>query len=153
MSYTIEEVSNKLIDTEGKEHLSFFYKFKLKPKEEFASIELNPYIDEDKARLMAANIIAEKIAKRLTYEATDDGVRRTVLSFSGRHIELEEREINEQYKNQLLNMISVQKKQLEFKEDELELKTTENNILKRLIASMAGLSISLLAINIYQFFN
>lgn len=153
MSYTIEEVSNKLIDTEDKEHLSFFYKFKLKPKEEFANIELNPYIDEEKAKLMAANIIAEKIAKRLTYKVIDNGIHRSVLSFSERHVELEEREINEQYKNQLLNMISVQKKQLEINEDELELKTKENNIIKRLIASMAGLSISLLAINIYQFFN
>lgn len=153
MSYTIEEVSNKLINTEGNEHLSFFYKFKLKPTEEFANIELNPYIDEEKAKLMAANIIAEQIAKRLKYKVIDDGAHRAVLSFSERHVELEERKINEQYENQLLNMISVQKRQLEFKEDELELQINENYILKRLIASMAGLSIGLLAINIYQFFN
>ena len=110
MSYTIEEVSNKLIDTEGKEHLSFFYKFKLKPKEEFASIELNPYIDEDKARLMAANIIAQKIANKLTYKVQKDEKygMTTILSFSERHVELEEREVYEQLKNQLVKTLSEQ---------------------------------------------
>ena len=58
LNYTINEVSNKLINSDDNDHLSFFYKFELTPKDEFASIELNPYVDEDKARLMAANIIA-----------------------------------------------------------------------------------------------
>ena len=64
MNYTINEVSNQLINSSDHDHLSFFYKFELTPKEEFTSIELNPYVDEDKARLMAANMIAEKIAKK-----------------------------------------------------------------------------------------
>ena len=110
MNYTINEVSNKLISEEGMEHLSFFYKFELKPKEEFASIELNPYVDEDKARLMAANIIAEKIANKLTYKVTKehDTIGHAVLSFSERHVELEEREVYEQLKNQLVKTLSEQ---------------------------------------------
>ena len=110
MNYTINEVSNKLISEEGMEHLSFFYKFELKPKEEFASIELNPYVDEDKARLMAANIIAEKIANKLTYKVQKDEKygMTTVLSFSERHVELEEREVYEQLKNQLVKTLSEQ---------------------------------------------
>lgn len=110
MNYTINEVSNKLISEEGMEHLSFFYKFELKPKEEFASIELNPYIDEDKARLMAANIIAEKIANKLTYKVQKDEKygMTTILSFSERHVELEEREVYEQLKNQLVRTLSEQ---------------------------------------------
>ena len=39
MNYTINEVSNQLINPADHDHLSFFYKFELKPKEEFASIE------------------------------------------------------------------------------------------------------------------
>jgi len=38
MNYTINEVSNQLINPADHDHLSFFYKFELKPKEEFASI-------------------------------------------------------------------------------------------------------------------
>lgn len=110
MNYTINEVSNKLISEEGMEHLSFFYKFELKPKEEFASIELNPYVDEDKARLMAANIIAEKIANKLTYKVQKDEKygMTTILSFSERHVETEEREVYEQLKNQLVKTLSEQ---------------------------------------------
>lgn len=110
MNYTINEVSSKLISEEGMEHLSFFYKFELTPKEEFASIELNPYVDEDKARLMAANIIAEKIANKLTYKVQKDKKygMTTVLSFSERHVELEEREVYEQLKNQLVKTLSEQ---------------------------------------------
>ena len=110
MNYTIDEVSNKLISEEGMEHLSFFYKFELKTKDEFASIELNPYVDEDKARLMAANIIAEKIANKLICHKVRDAdtVYRTVLSFSERHVELEEREVYKQLKDQLLYTISEQ---------------------------------------------
>ena len=110
MNYTINEVSNKLISEEGMEHLSFFYKFELKPKEEFASIELNPYVDEDKARLMAANIIAEKIANKLTYKVQEDEKygMTTILSFSERHVETEERESYEQLKNQLVKTLSEQ---------------------------------------------
>ena len=110
MNYTINEVSNQLINSEYNDHLSFFYKFELKPKEEFASIELNPYVDEDKARLMAANIIAEKIAKKLTYKVQKDEKygMTTILSFSERHVELEEREVYEQLKNQLVKTISEQ---------------------------------------------
>ena len=110
MNYTINEVSNKLISEEGMEHLSFFYKFELKTKEEFASIELNPYVDEDKARLMAANIIAEKIANKLTYKVQKDEKygMTTILSFSERHVELEEREVYEQLKNQLVKTLSEQ---------------------------------------------
>ncbi len=155
MNYTINEVSNQLINTTDHDNLSFFYKFELTPKEEFASIELNPYVDEDKARLMAANIISEKIANKLTYKVQKDEKygMTTILSFSERHVELEEREINEQYKNQLLNMISVQKKQLEINEGELELKTKENSILKRSIALGFVLLICFEVLNIYQFFN
>ena len=110
MNYTINEVSNQLINSEYNDHLSFFYKFELTPKDEFASIELNPYVDEDKARLMAANIIAEKIAKKLTYKVQKDEKygMTTILSFSERHVELEEREVYEQLKNQLVKTLSEQ---------------------------------------------
>ena len=110
MNYTINEVSNQLINTVDHDHLSFFYKFELTPKEEFASIELNPYVDEDKARLMAANIIAEKIAKKLTCKVQKDEKygMTTILSFSERHVELEEREVYEQLKNQLVKTLSEQ---------------------------------------------
>lgn len=97
MNYTINEVSNQLVNSAEHDHLSFFYKFELTPNEEFASVELNPYVDEDKARLMAANIIAEKIVNKLTYKVQKDKKygMATVLSFSERHVELEEREIYE----------------------------------------------------------
>ena len=110
MNYTINEVSNQLINSADHDHLSFFYKFELTPKEEFASIELNPYVDEDKARLMAANIIAEKIANKLTYKVQEDEKygMTTILSFSERHVELEEREVYEQLKNQLVKTLSEQ---------------------------------------------
>ena len=110
MNYTINEVSNQLINSADHDHLSFFYKFELTPKEEFASIELNPYVDEDKARLMAANIIAEKIANKLTYKVQEDEKygMTTILSFSERHVETEEREINEQLKKQLVKTLSEQ---------------------------------------------
>ena len=110
MNYTINEVSNQLINTTDHDNLSFFYKFELTPKEEFASIELNPYVDEDKARLMAANIIAEKIANKLTYKVQEDEKygMTTILSFSERHVETEEREVYEQLKNQLLDKVSKQ---------------------------------------------
>ena len=110
MNYTINEVSNQLINSEDHDLLSFFYKFELTPKEEFASIELNPYVDEDKARLMAANIIAEKIANKLTYKVQKDEKygMTTILSFSERHVELEEREVYEQLKNQLVKTLSEQ---------------------------------------------
>ena len=110
MNYTINEVSNQFINSEYNDHLSFFYKFELTPKDEFASIELNPYVDEDKARLMAANIIAEKIAKKLTYKVQKDEKygMTTILSFSERHVELEEREVYEQLKNQLVKTLSEQ---------------------------------------------
>lgn len=110
MNYTINEVSNQLINSDDHDHLSFFYKFELKPKEEFASIELNPYVDEDKARLMAANIIAKKIANKLTYKVKKDEKygMTTILSFSERHVELEEREVYKQLKNQLVKTLSEQ---------------------------------------------
>lgn len=135
MNYTINEVSSNLISEEGMEHLSFFYKFELKPKEEFASIELNPYVDEDKARLMAANIIAEKIANKLTYKVQKDEKygMTTVLSFSERHVELEEREVYEQLKNQLVKTLSEQQlvidkqhKSMERQRDRIK-KTKQNN--------------------------
>lgn len=110
MNYTINEISNQFINSADHDHLSFFYKFELKPKEEFASIELNPYIDKDKARLMAANIIAEKIAKKLTYKVKKDEKygMTTILSFSERHVELEEREVYENFQKQLLDKVSKQ---------------------------------------------
>ena len=110
MNYTINEVSNQFINSDDHSHLSFFYKFELTPKEEFASVELNPYVDEDKARLMAANIIAEKIANKLTYKVQKDEKygMTTILSFSERHVELEEREVYEQLKNQLVKTLSEQ---------------------------------------------
>ena len=110
MNYTINEVSNQLINSAEHDHLSFFYKFELTPKEESASIELNTYVDEDKARLMAANIIAEKIANKLTYTVQKDEKygMTIILSFSERHVELEEREVYEQLKNQLVKTLSEQ---------------------------------------------
>ena len=110
MNYTINEVSKQFVNSAEHDHLSFFYKFELTPKEEFASIELNPYVDEDKARLMAANIIAEKIANKLTYKVQEDEKygMTTILSFSERHVELEEREVYEQLKNQLVKTLSEQ---------------------------------------------
>jgi len=155
MNYTINEVSNKLISEEGMEHLSFFYKFELKPKEEFASIELNPYVDEDKARLMAANIIAEKIANKLTYKVQKDEKygMTTVLSFSERHVELEEREIYEQLKNKLLETISIQKETIATRikiTEYLEKQVKKQNKTILALLSCSGLFI---ALNIFQFFN
>ena len=155
MSYTIEEVSNKLINTEDKEHLSFFYKFKLIQKEEFANIELNPYVDEDKARLMAANIIAEKIAKKLTYKVQKDEKYRmtTILSFSERHVELEEREVYEQLKNQLVKTLSEQ--QLVIDEQHKSMAQQRDRIKKQSKTIIALLSCSglFLASALIQFFN
>ena len=110
MNYTINEVSNQLINSTDHDHLSFFYKFELTPKEHYALVELNAYVDEDKARLMAANIIAEKIASKLIYHKVDDGNYglKTILSFSERHVELEEREVYENFQKQLLDKVSKQ---------------------------------------------
>ena len=110
MNYTINEVSNQLINSTEHDHLSFFYKFEFIPEEKCTWIELNPYVDEEKARLMAANIIAEKIANKLTYKVTKehDTIGNAVLSFSERHVELEEREVYEQLKNQLVKTLSEQ---------------------------------------------
>ena len=155
MNYTINEVSNKLINQADHDHLSFFYKFELTPKEEFASVELNPYVDEDKARLMAANIIAEKIANKLTYKVQKDEKygMTTILSFSERHVETEEREVYEQLKNKLLETISIQKETIATrikitKYLEKHVKKQNKTILALLLCS--GLFI---ALNIYQFFN
>ena len=155
MNYTINEVSNKLISEEGMEHLSFFYKFELKPKEEFASIELNPYVDEDKARLMAANIIAEKIANKLTYKVQKDEKygMTTILSFSERHVELEEREVYEQLKNQLVKTLSEQ--QLVIDQQHKSMSQQRDRIKKQSKTIIALLSCSGLffASALIQFFN
>ena len=155
MNYTINEVSNQLINTTDHEHLSFFYKFELTPKEEFASIELNPYVDEDKARLMAANIIAEKIASKLTYKVQKDEKygMTTILSFSERHVELEEREVYEQLKNQLVKTLSKQEGIID-----LRTKTTKHLEEKvknqRKALAMAIFSgVCFLASSLIQFFN
>ena len=142
MNYTINEVSNKLISEEGMEHLSFFYKFELKPKEEFASIELNPYVEEDKARLMAANIIAEKIANKLACKVQKDEKygMTTILSFSERHVETEEREVYEDFQKQLLDTVSKQERIID-----LRTKTTkylEDRIKKQRKTIIALLSCS-----------
>ena len=155
MNYTINEVSNQFINTTYNDHLSFFYKFELKPKEEFASIELNPYVDEDKARLMAANIIAEKIAKKLTYEVQKDEKYRmtTILSFSERHVELEEREVYEQLKNQLVKTLSEQ--QLVIDEQHKSMSQQRDRIKKqrRTIIALSFSSVSFAASALVQFFN
>ena len=155
MNYTINEVSNKLISEEGMEHLSFFYKFELTPREEFASIELNPYVDEDKARLMAANIIAEKIANKLTYKIQKDEKYEmtTILSFSERHVELEEIEVYEQLKNQLVKTLSEQ--QLLVDQQHKSMAKQRDKIKKQRIAILALLSSSGLffASSLIQFFN
>ena len=155
MNYTINEVSNKLISEEGMEHLSFFYKFELKTKEEFASIELNPYIDEDKARLMAANIIAEKIANKLIYHKVDDGNYglKTILSFSERHVELEERE---QYENDISQLSSSIKDLVESVDSKNEkIFSLEEKIKKKnkIIIGLSLYSALFVALNILQFFN
>ncbi len=155
MNYTINEVSNQFINSADHDHLSFFYKFELKPKEEFASIELNPYVDEDKARLMAANIIAEKIAKKLTYKVQKDEKygMTTILSFSERHVELEEREVYEQLKNQLVKTLSEQ--QLVIDEQHKSMSQQRDRIKKQSKTIIALLSCSglFIALNIYQLFN
>ena len=155
MNYTINEVSNQLINSRDHDHLSFFYKFELKPKEEFASIELNPYIDEDKARLMAANIIAEKIAKKLTYKVQKDEKygMTTILSFSERHVELEEREVYEQLKNQLVKTLSEQ--QLVIDEQHKSMSQQRDRIKKQSKTIIALLSCSglFIASSLIQFLN
>lgn len=155
MNYTINEVSNQLISEEGMEHLSFFYKFELTPKEEFASIELNPYVDEDKARLMAANIIAEKIANKLTYKVQEDEKygMTTILSFSERHVETEEREVYEQLKNQLVKTLSEQ--QLVIDKQHKSMARQRDRIKKQSKTIVALLITSALsiALNIFQLFN
>ena len=155
MNYTINEVSNQLINTTDNDNLSFFYKFELTPKEEFASIELNPYVDEDKARLMAANIIAEKIANKLTYKVQKDEKygMTTVLSFSERHVELEEREVYEQLKNQLVKTLSEQ--QLVIDQQHKSMAQQRDRIKKQSKTIIALLSSSVLffASALIQFFN
>ena len=155
MNYTINEVSNQFINSEYNDHLSFFYKFELTPKDEFASIELNPYVDEDKARLMAANIIAEKIAKKLTYKVQKDEKygMTTILSFSERHVELEEREVYEQLKNQLVKTLSEQ--QIVIDEQHKSMSQQRDRIKEQSKAIIALLSSSGLffASALIQFFN
>ena len=155
MNYTINEVSNQLINTTDHNNLSFFYKFELTPKEEFASIELNPYVDEDKARLMAANIIAEKIANKLTYKVQKDEKygMTTILSFSERHVETEEREVYEQLKNQLVKTLSEQ--QLVIDQQHKSMAQQRDRIKKqnKTIVTLLIISALSIALNIYQFFN
>lgn len=155
MNYTINEVSNQLINTTDHDNLSFFYKFELTPKEEFASIELNPYVDEDKARLMAANIIAEKIANKLTYKVQKDEKygMTTILSFSERHVETEEREVYEQLKNQLVKTLSEQ--QLVIDQQHKSMAQQRDRIKKqnKTIVTLLIISALSIALNIYQFFN
>ena len=155
MNYTINEVSNQLINSEEHDHLSFFYKFELTPKEEFASIELNPYVDEDKARLMAANIIAEKIANKLTYKVQEDEKygMTTILSFSERHVELEEREVYQDFQKQLIDTVSEQ--QLLIDQQHKSMAKSKDRIKKQSKTILALLSCSglFVALNIYQFFN
>jgi len=155
MNYTINEVSNKLISEEGMEHLSFFYKFEFKTKEEFASIELNPYVDEDKARLMASNIIAEKIANKLTYKVQKDEKygMTTILSFSERHVETEERESYEQLKNGLLERISIQKETIDIRTETT--KYLEEHVKKqnKTIVTLLLISALSIALNIFQLLN
>ena len=155
MNYTINEVSNQLINTTDNDHLSFFYKFELKTKEEFASIELNPYVDEDKARLMAANIIAEKIANKLTYKVQKDEKygMTTILSFSERHVELEEREVYEQLKNQLVKTLSEQ--QLVIDQQHKSMAQQRDRIKKqsKTIVTLLLVSALSIALNIFQLFN
>lgn len=155
MNYTINEVSSKLISEEGMEHLSFFYKFELKPKEEFASIELNPYVDEDKARLMAANIIAEKIANKLTYKVQKDEKygMTTVLSFSERHVELEEREVYEQLKNQLVKTLSEQQLVIDKQHKSMERQRDRIKKQSKTIVTLLLVSGLFIALNIFPFFN
>ena len=155
MNYTINEVSNQLINSAEHDHLSFFYKFELTPKKEFASVELNPYVDEDKARLMAANIIAEKIANKLTYKVKEDekyGIT-TILSFSERHVELEEREVYEDFQKQLVKTLSEQ--QLLIDQQHKSMAKSRDIIKKQSKTNLALLSCSglFVALNIYQFFN
>ena len=155
MNYTINEVSNQLINSSDNDHLSFFYKFELTPKEEFASIELNPYVDEDKARLMAANIIAEKIANKLTYKVQKDEKygMTTILSFSERHVELEEREVYEQLKNQLVKTLSEQQLVIDQQHKSMaQLKERIKNQRKALMAAIfSGICFATSAL--IQFFN
>lgn len=155
MNYTINEVSSNLISEEGMEHLSFFYKFELKPKEEFASIELNPYVDEDKARLMAANIIAEKIANKLTYKVQKDEKygMTTVLSFSERHVELEEREVYEQLKNQLVKTLSEQQLVIDKQHKSMERQRDRIKKQSKTIVTLLLVSGLFIALNIFPFFN
>ena len=155
MNYTINEVSNQLINSSDHDHLSFFYKFELTPKEEFASIELNPYVDEDKARLMAANIIAEKIANKLTYKVQKDEKygMTTILSFSERHVELEEREVYEQLKNKLVKTLSEQQLVIDQRHKSMaRLKEKVKNQRKALMAAIfSGICFATSAL--IQFFN
>ena len=153
MNYTINEVSNQLINSSEHDHLQFFYKFELKPKEEFASIELNPYVDEDKARLMAANIIAEKIANKLTYKVQDDKIHRAILSFSERHVEIEEREVYEDFQKQLIDTVSKQEETIGLKTKtikHLEEKVKKQN---KMILILIVCSELFAALSIYQFLN
>ena len=155
MNYTINEVSNQFINTTYNDHLSFFYKFELKTKEEFASIELNPYVDEDKARLMAANIIAEKIANKLTYKVQKDEKygMTTILSFSERHVELEEREVYEQLKNQLVKTISEQQLLVDQQHKSMARQKDKIKNQKRVIIALLSSSGLFFASSLIQFFN
>ena len=155
MNYTINEVSNQLINSADHDHLSFFYKFELTPKEEFASIEFNPYVDENKARLMAANIIAEKIANKLTYKVQKDEKygMTTILSFSERHVELEEREVYENFQKQLLDTVSGQ--QLVIDKQHKSMANQKDKIKKQrtIIIALSFSSVCFAASALVQIFN
>lgn len=155
MNYTINEVSNQLINSTEHDHLSFFYKFELTPNEEFASIELNPYVDEDKARLMAANIIAEKIVNKLTYKVQKDKKygMATVLSFSERHVELEEREVYEQLKNKLVKTLSEQQLVIDQQHKSMEQQKYRIKKQSKTIITLLSSSVLFFASALIQFFN
>ena len=155
MNYTINEVSNQLINSAEHDHLSFFYKFELKPIEKCTWVELNPYVDEEKARLMAANIIAEKIANKLTYKVQKDEKygMTAVLSFSERHVELEEREIYEQLKDQLVKTLTEQQLLVDQQHKSMAQQKDKIKNQKRVIIALLSSSGLFFASSLIQFFN
>ena len=155
MNYTINEKVNKGIDIEGLDHLSFFYKFEITPKEHYSSVELNEYVDEDKARLIAANIIAEKIANKLIYHKVRDAdtISRTVLSFSERHVEIEEREQYENDIKQLNESIKDLVGSVDSKNEEIYFLKEKTKKKNKTIIALLYCSALFIALNILQFFN
>lgn len=109
MNYTINEIAHKTIESDS--YLPFFYKFEIEPKQEFVSIEMHSLVDDERARLMAINMISEKISRSLKlHSSSKDFLRTTTLTFSAEYVTIDEREEFERDISALLKHTELQSK-------------------------------------------